>query len=104
MTTSYSAPDYFRNSPYFKTEIKNNLYLDVLTMRPIPARADDILYKIEVQYTHRPDLLAYDLYADRNLWWVFSQRNLNVIRDPVYDMEAGVEIYLPQMKYLKGEL
>ena len=104
MTTRYDAPDYGRASPYFATSIKNNSYLDILTMRPIPARADDVLYTVEPQYTHRPDLLAHDLYKEKNLWWVFAQRNLNVLRDPVYDLEAGVQIYLPQQKYLKGAI
>ena len=101
MTTKYDSPDYSRASPYFKTDIQNDLYLDILKIRPVPARANDVLYKIEPQYTPRPDLLAYALYKERALWWVFAQRNLNVIRDPVYDLEAGVEIYLPQAKYLK---
>jgi hypothetical protein len=54
-----------------------------------------------VQYTHRPDLLAYDLYGDHKLWWVFAQRNINELKDPVFDFEAGVEIYLPKGGNLK---
>ena len=41
-------------------------------------------------------LLAYDLYGDKNLYWVFAQRNMDIIKDPVYDMEPGVEIFIPQ--------
>jgi hypothetical protein len=41
-------------------------------------------------------LLAYDLYGSTKLWWVFAQRNMNVIKDPVYDMVTGTKIYLPQ--------
>jgi len=87
---------YSANSPWRNTKIKNGQYLDVLTIRPIPAEADDIPYTIEVQYTHRPDLLAYDLYGDHKLWWVFAQRNINTLKDPVYDFEAGTEIFLPK--------
>ena len=56
------------------------------------------------QYENRPDLLAYDLYGDVNLWWVFAVRNKDVIKDPVYDMVAGVTIRLPQMTTLKQSL
>lgn len=104
MTTLYEKVKYSNTSPYAKTEIKNRLYLDFLQIRPVPARANDVLYKIEPQYTHRPDLLAYDLYQSSNLWWVFIQRNLDVLRDPIYDFEAGVEIYLPQSKFLQDTI
>ena len=32
----------------------------------------------------------------KNLYWVFAQRNMDIIKDPVYDMEPGVEIFIPQ--------
>lgn len=91
---------YLNTSPYFKTKVINGQYLDKLSIRPVPAESDDILYKIETQYTYRPDLLAYDLYGSHKLWWVFAQRNMNVIKDPVYDMVAGTEIYLPKGEQL----
>jgi hypothetical protein len=87
---------YISSSPWHNTRTNNGQYLDVLNIRPVPAESDDVFYTIEVQYTHRPDLLAYDLYGDKNLWWVFAQRNMDVIKDPIYDIEAGVQIYLPK--------
>lgn len=87
---------YEGTSPWFNTTIKSNQYLDTLKIRPIPAESDDVLYTVEVQYTHRPDLLAFDLYGDKNLWWVFAQRNLEILKDPIFDLEAGKEIYIPK--------
>ena len=87
---------YETNSPWFNTNVTNNLYLDVLSIRSIPESTDDILYEVQTQYTYRPDLLAHDLYGTKNLWWVFAQRNMDVLKDPVYDLVAGVKIYLPQ--------
>ena len=55
--------NYQKTSPWSNTSTVNNQYLDVLTIRPVPEEGDDILYEIEEQYTHRPDLLAYDLYV-----------------------------------------
>ena len=60
-----------------------------------------MLYEVEAQYTHRPDLLAYDLYGSAKLWWVFAQRNMDTIKDPVYDLIPGVQIYLPKGQALK---
>lgn len=87
---------YTSSSPYSKTKVVGNQYLDVLQIRPVPENSDDVRYTVEPQYTHRPDLLAYDLYGDKNLWWVFAQRNMDVIKDPIYDLEPGIEIFIPQ--------
>ena len=86
---------YNKVSPYRNTK-ENKLYLELLTIRPVPAEKDDYLYTIENQYLHRPDLLAFDLYGNAGLWWIFVQRNMDVIKDPIYDFEPGVQIYCPK--------
>jgi hypothetical protein len=91
---------YSQSSPY-KSTPQNNLYLELLEIRPIPAEPDDFLYTIENQYKNRPDLLAYDLYGNAKLWWVFVQRNMQVIKDPIYDFEPGKRIYLPKKSNLQ---
>ena len=35
------------------------------------------------------------MYGDHRLWWIFAQRNLDAIEDPIYDIVAGTQIYLP---------
>lgn len=80
------------------------MYLELLTVRPVPAEADDFQYTIENQYRHRPDLLAFDLYGKSELWWVFVQRNMEIIKDPIYDFEPGVSIYLPKKTNLEKYL
>lgn len=84
---------YNKVSPYFTTQ-KNTMYLEVLNYRSVPALAKDKLIPITSEYVNRPDLLAYDLYGTTRLWWVFSVRNPNVLKDPIYDMKEGVEIYV----------
>jgi hypothetical protein len=91
---------YTAKSPWYSTSIKDD-YLDVLTIRTVSEEPDDFLYTIEAQYTYRPDLLAYDLYGDAALWWVFTQRNLDVIQDPVFDFIPGTQIYIPKGNSLK---
>lgn len=97
------AANYSNTSPWYTTEIKQD-YLDVLSIRPVSAELDDFLYTIESQYTYRPDLLAYDLYNDANLWWVFIQRNLDVLQDPIFDFVPGKKIYLPKNANLRSVL
>ena len=90
-------------SPWFTTQTKEN-YLDVLSIRAVSAEPDDFLYTIESQYTHRPDLLAFDLYGEAALWWVFIQRNLDVLQDPIFDFVPGTRIYIPKSSSLKSVL
>jgi hypothetical protein len=94
---------YNKSSPYFLSK-QNNLYLELLTIRPVPAEKDDFLYKIENHYIHRPDLLSYDLYGTPKLWWVFVQRNMDVIKDPVFDFVPGVQIYIPKKSNIEKYL
>ena len=91
---------YTKTSPYYNTSMVNN-YLDVINFRDIPKERDDILFELTATYEYRPDLLAYDLYKDQSLWWVFAVRNRSVIKDPVFDMVAGVKIYLPKASTLQ---
>ena len=95
---------YNHNSPYFNTDIVKNQFLDIMIDRPIPRDPLDIYWQITETYNLRPDLLAYDLYNDAGLWWVFAQRNPNRIKDPLFDFTAGTYIFLPQLTNLKTAL
>ena len=97
------AANYTSSSPWFNTSVIQN-YLGILSIRPVSSEPDDFLYTIEPQYSHRPDLLAYDLYGTSKLWWVFIQRNLDVLQDPIYDFIPGVEIYIPKRSGLSKVL
>jgi hypothetical protein len=94
---------YNKTSPYYNTPLKNG-YLDVATFRSFPSQDDDVLYQVSKEYEYRPDLLAYEIYKDSSLWWVFAVRNPSIIKDPIFDLEAGVVIYLPKISTLQNSL
>lgn len=95
---------YPHSSPYYSTSVYNNEFLDVMINRPIPSTPTDMEWEITQTYHLRPDLLAYDLYGDGRLWWVFAQRNPNKLKDPMFDFTAGTSIFLPQLPTLKDAL
>lgn len=97
------AATYGSLSPYRNTPVTGN-YLSVMVNRPIPKEADDQLITLNETYNLRPDLLAYDLYGDAALWWVFAQRNPNTLVNPLLDFRTGVQIYLPKVSTLKTAL
>lgn len=95
---------YPNTSPYAMTSVYNDSFLDVMQNRIVPPKADDAEWEITQTYHMRPDLLANDLYEDSRLWWVFSQRNPNRLKDPLFDFTAGTKIFLPQIQTLKDSL
>ncbi len=98
MSVSYSS-----SSPYYSTG-KYGQFLDVMTPRPITKKADDVKYQIDRTYHLKPRILAYDLYGDPNLWWVFAARNPNTLKDPLFDFVTGTVIYLPAKSTLVSDL
>ena len=94
---------YTSTSPYFNTKY-TQFFLDTMTNRPIPRLGDDVYFKLNQTYQYRPDLLAYDLYQQPGLWWVFYQRNPNTLTAPPWDFEAGKSIYLPKISTLRSTL
>lgn len=95
---SYSQSSLYLNTPL------NRAYLEIWQPRPIPAMLDDFDYTIQPQYNYRPDLLAFDVYGNEKLWWVFMQRNVDVLTDPIFDFRAGVTIKLPKKTQLLQSL
>jgi len=97
--------NYNSKSPYYKTGLDSSgKYLDLMVTRFVPATSNDLLYQIEPKYNLRPDRLAFDLYGNSSLWWVFAERNPNTLKDPVGDFLSGRQIYLPQNNLLNEAL
>ena len=98
-----AVTQYSKYSPYAKTSLYGN-FLDIADLPTIPKVPDDILFTVNKTYQYRPDLLAFDLYGDSTLWWVFAMRNPNTIKDPIFDMKSGRAIYLPKKETIAGLL
>jgi hypothetical protein len=65
--------------------------------KSIAPDVTDALYQIDPAYDLRPDLLAYDMYKNSDLWWVFAVRNPDVLIDPLYNFSTGTIIYVPTL-------
>jgi hypothetical protein len=85
---------YTTTSPYYNTQ-KWGQFLDVWQGVIINPDVSDAIYQIDPPYNLRPDLLAYDMYGDSNLWWVFAVRNPDTLIDPLYNFVAPTIIYVP---------
>jgi hypothetical protein len=94
---------YDQASPYYTTGY-TQFFLETMTNRPIPKEPDDQYFAINLTYQYRPDLLAFDLYNNPTLWWVFYQRNPNTLSAPPLDFKSGTQIYLPKITTLQSAL
>jgi hypothetical protein len=65
-----------------------------------PSIADTTVTLTE-KYNMRPDLLAHDLYNNVEFWWVFTLRNLELLKDPINDFKAGVIIKAPSKETIE---
>jgi hypothetical protein len=87
---------YDTDSIYKNTNIVDNKYLDI--MEPIigDISAYDV-YSVTLiaKYNERPDMLAYDLFSNSNLWWVFAEFNQDILKDPIMDFKSGLTIQVP---------
>jgi hypothetical protein len=91
---SYSSTSPYALTP--QTDFAIGLYVD----RPIPADPSDRLIQIDPRYQFRPDNLANDLWGQPGWYWVFQQRNINLIRDPIWDLVPGLQIMVPTKERL----
>lgn len=73
----------------------SDAFLDVNDLPTLPTDVNDEKYVINAMYDERPDLLAYDLYGSVRLWWVFTIRNPDLLKDPIRDFKTGLQIFLP---------
>lgn len=97
--------NYKNNSPYANTNVSPyGNYLDQLVTRNVPVSYSDEVVEVTRKYNLRPDLMAYDLYGDANLWWVFAERNPNTLVDPVGDFKTGTLLFVPNKSNLITEL
>lgn len=94
---------YSKSSPYYGTPTWGP-FLDLWRGKTIAPAGTDATYEIDSAYNLRPDLLAYDMYQDTNLWWVFALRNPNVLVDPLLNFRTGVIIYVPTKATLQSAL
>ena len=92
-----SRVTYAATSPYSNTDQVNIYleYLDTWVGSYIGASSSDTILTLTTKYQHRPDLLSYDSYGTPAYWWIFAMRNPDQIRDPIYDMKAGMTIAVP---------
>lgn len=95
--------EYKKTSPYVNTQ-QVSFYLDYWSYKNIPPNDNDSLIVLDSKYKERPDLLSYDLYGTTRYWWIFIKRNMNVLQDPIYDFQPGIEIYVPTSEYLNSIL
>ncbi len=69
------------------------LYLNYIKYPPIPLSIEDLYVTTSVG--DRLDNLAYQFYKDKDLWWIISTANPNVIRRDSFMIKPGIEIRIP---------
>lgn len=88
-----SKVTYSSLSQYSNTQ-QTTWYLDVYTDLGFGPDSSDQQIVLDSRFKNRPDKLAYELYGQSSLWYLFYLVNNN-ISDPIFDMVPGNKIYVP---------
>jgi hypothetical protein len=94
---------YKETSAYYNTPVKD-FYLDLWTSVSLEPQETDQRVVISSKHHLRPDKLAYEMYGNPELFWVFAIRNKDYIIDPINDFVAGKVIYVPSAQYVRSVL
>jgi|AntAceMinimDraft_6_1070360.scaffolds.fasta_scaffold128789_1 hypothetical protein len=89
--------NYKKNSSYRNTP-QTRKYLDIYQPAMIPDFTDTRIIAVTAKYHNRPDLLAYDLFDDSQLWWVLVLYNQDILLDPIRDLTTSIKLVIPNNK------
>jgi len=85
----------FDSMSFYGNTKQNGFYLGYYDPLGITKTDEDYYYIIPTKYDLKPGLLAYDLYGDAQLMWIFSVYNRDILQDPLFDFRAGKIIKIP---------
>ena len=79
-------------SPRFDKSNKRR-YSKNIRYPKIPLSSNDLYVTTTVG--DRLDMLAHQFYKDKDLWWVISTANPDIIRRDSFYIKSGIEIRIP---------
>lgn len=94
----YKSTSIYSNTP------QTDWYLDFWKGKFLSNDGNDKPYVIPNDFDMRPDLAAFNLYGSEKYWYVFALKNKDILKDPIFDFRAGVEIFIPSLNAIKGIL
>ena len=95
---------YRTDSLYRDTQLDDQ-YLDVLDVNSIDIdNTTTTTITLDAKYNEKPDLLAYDLYGNAKLWWVFALFNQDELVDPILDFKTDLKIKILQIVKILNEI
>ena len=96
-----SKINYATSSPYGVTP-QYSWRIGRYVHRRIGPDSTDKIQTITMTYQFRPDKLSFDLYRTPTYYWVFMVRNMDQIRDPIWDLVSGMTIMVPTLGRLQS--
>lgn len=96
MKVKYASASPYAATPQLSWRLLNYVH------RVIPIGDADREITIQTKHEFRPDLLSNDLYNTPEYWWVFMARNMDLIRDPIWDLKAGMTIIAPSLSAIQA--
>lgn len=94
----------FDSRSFYKKTSNDGFFLGYYEPVYLPFHSTDYYMVIPTEYDLKPGMLAYKLYGNAQLMWIFSVYNRDVINDPLFDFRAGTIIRVPTKDRLSNIL
>jgi hypothetical protein len=88
-TGLYSDRSYLKNTGFRK------FFLDVARLPKLDTTIGDFIV-VPAECENRIDLFSYQQYGSSRLWWVIALANADMIKDPIWDFKAGMNVFVPR--------
>lgn len=83
------------NESLYSSTYQYDGFLSYYNPIDIPFDETDYYITVSPEYENKPGKLAYDMYGDARLLWVFRYFNNNKIEDMIFDLKPGMNLLVP---------
>lgn len=88
-TNLYSDKSHLKNTGFRK------FFLDVAKLPRIDTAQGNFVI-VPPECENRMDLFSYQQYGSSRMWWVIALANADMIKDPIWDFKAGMNVFVPR--------
>jgi len=85
----------YRRTDVLQEEAGSDLFFDVWKPPRILRRTEPTIHVVTEEEIGRPDLIAFRVYGDSDMFWAIAIQDENQIFNPLRDMVVGQKLTVP---------
>lgn len=85
----------YRRTDVLQESAQSELFFDTWVPPEILRRSEPTIHVVTEEEVGRPDLIAFRVYGDSDMFWAIAIQNENQIFNPLRDMVVGQRLTVP---------